>query len=186
MSLYGRNTEDMWDPHISHQVTSHHITTHQLSLHSIFFNHMHVLYSFLTPLTHSSLGKDTRAPEHSTHTCSHPIQCRWPKGSWWADRPHTLAGRRPPSFSHFPISLTPSLTHPKSRELCLCSILNFERLTPTNHHCLLREIGDKKLGESVEQDHQVETSSPLSFVSLIFEFSCSCFSCFVLCVLQTG
>ena len=50
---------------------------------------------------------------------------------------------------------------------------------------LLLSIREENKREKKDQVHQVETSSPLSLVSLIFEFLCSCCSFFVLCVLQT-
>jgi len=79
-----------------------------------------------------------------------------------------------------------SFSSPESSALALFSTSKVQ-----HQQIIIVAKGNKreKLGESVEQDHQMETSSPLSFVSLIFEFLCSCCSCFVLhvlCVLKTG
>ena len=134
MSLYGINTGDMWDPHISHQVTSHHITPtiihHHPKTHII--THMHACTTSTTTCHRkSTLGSSLLI------TCmplSTPEKGDSKKPRYGAGRPHTHAGRRPPSPSTSPISFTLSHTHFQTRESCSSLVASFKILASNYHY----------------------------------------------------
>ena len=126
MSLYGINIEDIWDLHISHQVTSHHITTHQLfTTLQLFFNHMHV--SFFTPLHPRVMKKHQNMHQHVLHMHMSTLI----KGE--GQRASSGAGRRPPSSSPSPISSTLSHTHFQTRAPRSSLVASFKILASIYH-----------------------------------------------------
>ena len=160
-------------------ITSHHITPtithHHPKVHITIHMHLYHLHYHLPPKEHP----------RGSHLIIYMLVSTFNK-SWWqrAKRWGWLAPHprwpAPPflfSLSYFFHSLTHSFPNQSTPFFPGCKFRNFNLHLPL----LIRE---EKKREKKGQAHQVEIPSSLSFVSLIFEFLCSCFSCFVLRVLR--
>jgi len=95
------------------------------------------------------------------------------RGQGGAGRPHTHAGRRPLFTLRLSLHSFPPLPF-----FSLETLLHSQCQLRVSFHQLTLLIREEKKREKKYQGHQLEIPSSLSFISLIFEFLCSCCSCF--------